>query len=63
VAPALFFAWHVLWPQGAAGGVDWVAAIIVAGAAVALFRLNWGVMTVLAVCAALGLAARTLVPG
>jgi len=52
----------VLWPQGAAGGVDGVATVIVAGAALALFRLNWGVMTVLAVCAALGLAVRMLTP-
>ena len=59
---ALFFAWHVLWQQGAAGGVDGVATVIVAGAALALFRLNWGVMTVLAVCAALGLAVRMLTP-
>ena len=59
---ALFFAWHVLWPQGAAGGVDLLAAAIVIAASFALFRLNWGVMTVLAVCATLGLAASALLP-
>jgi len=59
---ALFFAWHVLWPQGAEGGVDLLAAAIVVAASFALFRLKWGVMTVLAVCAALGLAVRVLLP-
>lgn len=33
---ALFFGWHVLWPQGWAGGFDWTAALLAVGAAVAL---------------------------
>ena len=51
---AMFFAYHVVWPQGFAGRFDWVSALIAAGAALALFRFKWGVMTLLAVCAAIG---------
>jgi chromate transporter len=53
---ALFFAGHVLWPAGL--GFDLVAALIAAGAAFALIRLKWGVLPVLALCAAAGLLAR-----
>ncbi len=52
---ALFFAWHVFWPRGSAGGFDWVAALIAVGAGVALFRFNVGVLTLLGASAALGL--------
>jgi len=54
---AVFFAHHVLWPQGFGGRFDAVSALIALGAAVALFRFRWGVMPLLATCAALGLAA------
>ena len=57
---ALFFAWHVFWPRGFAGGFDWVAALIAAGAGVALFRFNVGVLTLLGASAALGLVASSL---
>jgi chromate transporter len=60
---ALFFAWHVLWPQGAAGGVDGVAVAIAVAAGLALFRLKWGVMTVLGASALLGLVARSTIGG
>ncbi|NML17594.1 chromate efflux transporter [Azohydromonas caseinilytica] len=53
---ALFFAWHVLWPQGFSGPFDAVSALIAVGAAVALFRFKVGVMPLLGACAALGLA-------
>jgi chromate transporter len=43
---ALFFAAHVLWPRGWAGGVDWGAAAIGLGAALALFRFQAGVIPV-----------------
>jgi chromate transporter len=52
---ALFFAHHVLWPQGWGGRFDGVAALIGAAAAVALFRFKVGVVPLLAGCAALGL--------
>jgi len=54
---AMFFAYHVLWPQGFGGRFDAVSALIALAAAVALFRYKWGVMPLLAACAALGLAA------
>ena len=57
---ALFFAWHVLWPAGAARRFDAVAAAIGVLAAVLLFRFQVGVLPVLGVAAALGLAARLL---
>lgn len=45
---AAFFALHVLWPHGAAGGFDAAALAIGAAAAVALFRFKGGVIPVIA---------------
>ena len=53
---ALFFGYHVLWPQGFGGAFDWASALIALAAAVALLRFGRGVMEVIAVCAVLGLA-------
>jgi chromate transporter len=53
---ALFFAWHVFWPQGWAGRFDWVSALVGAVAFVALFRFKAGVMSVIGACALAGLA-------
>ena len=55
---ALFFATHVLWPDGFGGRFDSVAAAIGAGAAVALFRFKVGVLPLIGACAALGLVLR-----
>jgi chromate transporter len=57
---AVFFAWHVLWPQGSAaapfaGGFEWPAALIGIAAALALFRFKIGIMPVIGACAAAGL--------
>jgi len=57
---ALFFAYHVLWPQGFGGRFDALSALVVAAASVALFRFRLGVMPLLAACAAFGLAATLL---
>lgn len=57
---AVFFGYHVMWPQGLAGAFDWGAALIALGAAVALFRLKWGVISVIAICAAIGLVVTLL---
>jgi chromate transporter len=57
---ALFFAWHVLWPQGFSGRFDWVAALIAGAAGIALFRFGIGVLTLLGGSAAVGLAATLL---
>ena len=53
---ALFFAYHVLWPQGFSGGFEWFSAAITLVAAVALFRFKVGVIPLLGACAAAGLA-------
>jgi chromate transporter len=55
---ALFFGYHVLLPQGFAGRLDWPAALIALGAAVALLRYKAGVMPVIGACALAGLALR-----
>jgi chromate transporter len=53
---ALFFAWNVLWPQGAQGPFDGVAAAIGVTALVALLRFKAGVMPVIGASALAGLA-------
>jgi chromate transporter len=60
---ALFFAYHVFWPQGFSGPLDLPSALIAAAAALALFRFKVGVMPLLAACAALGLALRLAFSG
>ena len=52
---AMFFAYHVLWPQGFAGTFDFVSAGIALAAALALFRFKQSVMRVIAASALLGL--------
>ena len=59
---ALFFAYHVLWPQGFAGHFDVVSALIALAAAVALFRFKLGVIPLLGACAAAGLAVTLAAP-
>lgn len=54
---AMFFAYHVFWPQGFGGRFDAVSALIAIGAGVALFRFKIGVLPLLGVCALIGLAA------
>lgn len=53
---ALFFAYHVLWPQGFGGDFDAFAAALAAAALVALARFKRGVIETLVVCAGAGLA-------
>lgn len=53
---ALFFGYHVLWPQGFGGPFDAPSALIALAAAWALFRFKRGVIEVLAGCALAGLA-------
>jgi chromate transporter len=59
---ALFFAWHVFWPQGFSGRFDAASAAIALAAAAALFRFKVGVMPLLAACSAAGLLASWLLP-
>ena len=52
---AVFFAYHVLWPEGFDGIFEWFSAVIGAAAFIALFRFKVGIVTVIAACAAIGL--------
>jgi chromate transporter len=54
---AVFFAWHVLWPQGFAGRFEWLPALIGIAAFVALFRFKVQIIPVVGACALVGLAA------
>ncbi|MCX7102649.1 MAG: chromate efflux transporter [Methylobacter sp.] len=53
---AVFFAYHVFWPQGFDGRFDGIAALIGAGALLALFRYKAGVIVVISVSGAVGFA-------
>lgn len=53
---ALFFGYHVLWPEGFSGHFEWPAAIIAVAAAIALLHYKRGVIPVIAACAVAGLA-------
>ena len=59
---ALFFGYHVLWPQGSDAPFDTVAALIAVAAGIALFRYRRSVMQVIAACAVAGLLWK-LLPG
>jgi chromate transporter len=59
---ALFFAYHVWWPQGFGGRFDAFSAAITVAAAIALFRFKVGVLPLLAACAALGLLVTLMAP-
>ena len=66
---ALFFAYHVWWPNGLAGGgwsdllngIDWPSVVITLAAAVALFKYKVGVIKLIAACAVAGLAWKLLI--
>ncbi len=53
---AMFFAYHVLWPDGLGGRFDWVSAVIGVAAFIALLRFKVDVIPVIGVCGAIGLA-------
>ena len=58
---ALFFAWHVFWPQATSaapltGGVQWTSVLIAIGATLALIRFQANVIWVLLVCGLTGAA-------
>ncbi len=58
---ALFFGYHVLWPQGFSGSFDSASALIALGAAIALFRFKRHVIPVIAACEVLGLLLKILI--
>jgi len=59
---AVFFACHVLWPQGLHGQFEWLSAVIGLAAAIALFRFKVGVIPVVLACGLAGLALTFLRP-
>jgi chromate transporter len=57
---AVFFAWHVLWPEASAaepfaGRFEWFSLIITVSAFVALWRYKMGIITVIAASAVAGM--------
>jgi len=52
---AVFFAYHVLWPQGLESRFDWFSALIGLAAFVALFKYKIGIVSVIGGSAVLGL--------
>jgi chromate transporter len=57
---ALFFGYHVLWPQGFAGAFDGLSAVIAMAAGAALFYFKRNVIHVIAACALAGLLVKVL---
>lgn len=53
---AVFFGYHVLWPEGLSGRFEWASALIALGAGIALFRYKVGVISVIVASALSGLA-------
>ena len=65
---AVFFAWHVLWPQASAaepfaGRFEWFAVFVGIAAFIALWRFKVDIMKVIGACAAMGLLYKFLIPG
>ncbi|MCY1175890.1 Chromate transport protein [compost metagenome] len=52
---ACFFAYHVLWPTGFEGRLDWPSLLIAIVAGIALLRFKRGVIEVLIGCGLIGL--------
>lgn len=57
---AMFFGYHVLWPQGFIGEFDWISASITIIAAIALFRFKRNVLEVISLCGIIGLGAKLI---
>ncbi len=57
---AMFFGYHVLWPQGFGGAFDVPSAVIALAATVALFKYKRNVIHVIGVCGLLGVALQWL---
>jgi len=59
---AVFFAYHVLWPQGLTGRFEWLSALIGVAAGIALFRYKAGVIRVVLAAGLVGVAATVVRP-
>lgn len=55
VSLAVFFAYHVFWPQGLDARVDWAAIVLAVGALIAIFRFKVGVIPVILASGVLGM--------
>jgi chromate transporter len=55
---AVFFAFHVFWPDGFSGRFEWFAALLAAVALTALYRFKTGMIPVIFACGLAGLAYR-----
>jgi chromate transporter len=53
---AVFFAYHVLWPEGFSARFEWASAVIGIAAFIALIRYKAGVIPVILACGVVGLA-------
>ncbi|OQW40922.1 MAG: chromate transporter [Proteobacteria bacterium SG_bin4] len=58
---AVFFAYHVLWPNGFGGPFEWFSAVIGGIAFYALFKHKIGLVTVIGACASAGLGYSILI--
>lgn len=52
---SVFFAWHVLWPDGFNGAFEWTSAVITVAGLVALFRYKMQVIPLIGACGVVGL--------
>ncbi|HEX2829075.1 MAG TPA: chromate efflux transporter [Burkholderiales bacterium] len=59
---AVFFAYHVLWPEGFGAAFEWPTAIIGLAAFAALWRFKVGIIPVILACGVAGLAWTFLAP-
>lgn len=59
---AVFFAYHVLWPTGFQGRLEWFSALLGIAAFIALFRFKVGIIQVIAACAVVGLGYTLIIP-
>jgi chromate transporter len=53
---AVFFAYHVMWPQGFKGYFEWFSVLLAVAALLALLRYGAGIIPVILGCGAAGLA-------
>jgi chromate transporter len=57
---AVFFAWHVFWPEGLSGRFEWFSLLVGLAAIVALWRYKAGMIPVIFACGAAGLIYRLI---
>ncbi|HEY8095187.1 MAG TPA: chromate efflux transporter [Methylobacter sp.] len=58
---ALFFAYHVFWPHGLSGLIDWASILLALLATIALFRFKLTVVPIILSCGVLGMLWKLLI--